>query len=471
MSHANSKQGLSPGWLLILALLFTPATASLGQCQELPSDISLPESSLGETAPLVASEIPIDRSSTDSQIATRLQKILSASKWFSNISVNVSEGIVVMTGSTSASEHRDWAGSIALKTEDVIAVVNKISIQPKSIWDISPIKSTLRDFAREAVQLLPLIAIGSLLLVATLGACKLTIALAGRLLLRKTESTLLRSVLSRAAALPVFLLGIYLILRISGLTKLAVTVLGGTGLLGLILGIAFRDIAENFIASILLSIQHPFKRGDLIFVSGQLGYVQRVTTRGTVLMTLEGNHVQIPNSTIYKEELTNYSANPNIRVDFVVGIGYDSSIAEAQNVALKVLNEHPTVLDSPEPLVLAEDLGASTVNLRIYAWLNGRKHSHWKVKSALIRLTKLAFEDADISMPDEAREVVFPEPIRVLSNGETLEHGQPKPKRRSETSAEPETEAEGGLISETKNIAEQASMSNEFFAREPDLLK
>jgi small conductance mechanosensitive channel len=56
----------------------------------------------------------------------------------------------------------------------------------------------------------------------------------------------------------VFLLGLYIVFQIAGLTRIALTVIGGTGLLGLILGIAFRDITENFLSSIFLSMQNPF---------------------------------------------------------------------------------------------------------------------------------------------------------------------------------------------------------------------
>jgi small-conductance mechanosensitive channel len=58
------------------------------------------------------------------------------------------------------------------------------------------------------------------------------------------------------------------VLRVSGLTRLALTVIGGTGIAGLVLGIAFRDIMENFLASILISMQQPFRASDLIGVAG-----------------------------------------------------------------------------------------------------------------------------------------------------------------------------------------------------------
>lgn len=261
----------------------------------------------------------------------------------------------------------------------------------------------------------------------------------------------------------VFLFGVYIILQVSGLTQLALTVVGGAGLIGLAVGIAFRDITENFLASIFLSMQRPFETGDLIEVTGVTGYVQQLNVRTTILMILDGNLVQIPNATVYKSNLRNFTTNANRREDFVVGIGYDDSINEAQEIARKVLADHPAVLNDPEPSVLADSLGTSTVNLRVYFWLNVREHSWLKVRSSVIRLVKLAFQQHGISMPDEAREVVFPQGIPVtMINGKPGETHDVGPVKR--LSAQPprdeldaaSTKAEGGLSSEAGVIGDQA---------------
>jgi small-conductance mechanosensitive channel len=85
--------------------------------------------------------------------------------------------------------------------------------------------------------------------------------------------------------------------------------IGGTGLIGLVVGIAFRDITENFLASVFLSMQRPFETGDLLEVSGVTGYVQQLNMRTTILMTLDGNLVQIPNANVYKSNLRNFTAS------------------------------------------------------------------------------------------------------------------------------------------------------------------
>jgi small-conductance mechanosensitive channel len=282
---------------------------------------------------------------------------------------------------------------------------------------------------------------------------------AARLFRRRLSNDLLRHVASKAVAIPVFLLGLYLVLQVSGLTRLAVTVLGGTGLVGLVIGFAFRDIAENFLASILISLQHPFAKGDLIEVTGSTGYVRQVNTRSTLLMTLDGNHVQIPNATVYKETIVNFTANPNMRLHFTVGIGYENSIGEAQTIAMAVLRDHPAVLGDPESLVLVDSLGAATVNLSPFFWVDTSKHSQFKVRSAVIRLIKQAFEQAGISMPDEAREVVFPDgvPVHMSKAEEVLR--RPPPTRGEQEGEEEAHSAEGELASEASEICEQADRS------------
>src|SRR5690606_11984013 len=102
------------------------------------------------------------------------------------------------------------------------------------------------------------------------------------------HTDLVRDLAARGAGLMVFTFGVYIALRVAGLTRLAATVLGGTGVFGLVLGIAFRDIAENMLASILLTRQPPFRLRDLVEIAGIEGVVQRLTARATVLMSLDG---------------------------------------------------------------------------------------------------------------------------------------------------------------------------------------
>jgi len=315
---------------------------------------------------------------------------------------------------------------------------------------------------RDIVHSIPFVVFGLLILLASYGLALLTRRAVGSLLRPRIPVSLLRSVIPAASGILVFLLGLYIVLKVSGLTRLALTVVGGTGLVGLVIGIAFRDITENFLASILLSIQRPFRTGDLVEIGGSLGFVQQLNIRTTVLMTLAGNHVQIPNAIVYKSALTNLTSNPNRREDFVVGIGYDVDIAKAQEIALRVLGEHPAVLKEPEPWVLADSFGSATVNLRIYFWLDGGQHSWLKVRSSVIRLVKRAFQQHGIAMPDEAREILFPGGVPVRLVDERTDAHAPVTRAPGPVQVESDAvsvKGEAGLASEAEQIEQQARRS------------
>lgn len=466
--HIASDKGhtLLPGQplRLLCATLLCFAALTLASVAAQPADES-EQQSVPVEAPSAVYEAPgkvdVQPVAQDAAIRQRLTDILETTNWFGTPQVTVQDGIVFLKGTTEQAEFKQWAGELAKNTEGVVAVINQIDVAPTKIWDFAPAFEILNDLARQFVRLLPLIVVALAVIAISWSFARLTVSLLRRWLLGRTLSRLLREVMARAGGVLVMLAGLYLVLRIAGLTQLALTVMGGTGLIGLVVGIAFRDITENFLASLFLSFQQPFREGDLIEVAGVTGYVQRLTSRTTVLMTFEGNQVQVPNATIFKSTIRNFTSNPNRRDDFFVGIGYDDSIPFAQEVALKVLAEHPAVLTEPEPLVLVDSLGASTVNLRVYFWIDGSQHSWLKVKSSLIRLVKRAFQDAEISMPDEAREIVFPHgvPVHVIADEGSPKSTQPVP---AKPSTEPEvvsTQAEAGLQSDAEEISEQARKS------------
>lgn len=453
--------------MLVGCLLFCLLCLVLAQPSALAQDVlpSPPTSQAPPSpdSPKVPKTVDVQPVAQDAQIATRLQNILQATQWFENPEVRVREGVVFLDGQTSKIEYIEWASELASNTQGVVAVVNRIELAERSLWNLTPALVETRALWKKTVQGLPFIGFGLIVLVLSWFIARLASHLTHRLFDRRVTTPLLRNVIARTVSILVFLFGFYIVLQVSGLTRIALTLLGGTGVAGLIIGIAFRDIAENFLASILISVRKPFLTGDLIEVAGYLGIVQQVTTRGTLLMAFDGNHIQIPNATVYKSNIINYTANPNRREDFIVGIGYADAIPVAQEVALRVLRNHPAVLQEPEPWVLVESLGAATVNLRIYFWLDGSQH-HWlKVKSSVIRLIKRAFQQAGISLPDEAREVIFPNgvPIRRLA-AQPEEEKQPKHQRRYGLLTPPaesdlvSTAAEGELHSADQQIQEQA---------------
>ena len=393
----------------------------------------------------------------DADIAERLTRIMRATGWFTAPQVSVRDGVVFLDGTAKTAEYRDWAGNLAQNTQGIVAVVNRVEVEADVGTTFGRAADEVKTIYRRAVQAWPLAMLIVVILLTTWVLAHLVGMVARRFFAGRVPSPLLFNVVVRASTVPVFLLGLYFVLQVAGLTRLALTVLGGTGLIGIIIGFAFRDIAENFLASLLLSVRNPFSGGDLIEVAGHTGIVQNLNTRSTVLLTLDGNHVQIPNATVYKSTIKNYSSIASRRAEFVIGIAYDSSATRAQVLIAGILKEHPAVLDVPEPLVLVDELGAATVNLRVTYWFDSATYSPAKINSALMRLTKNRLLKNGIELPDAAREVIFPKGVplsqfpEVSAAAAVTEREAPS---SEETSAA--TEAEGDLASESTDMRAQS---------------
>lgn len=425
---------------ILLCFLLSLASPSLAQdTLEIEEDVTSTDQA-----------VDVDAEPDDLRVGRRITEILSATGWFEETSVRVDDGIVFLDGLTTSAERKAWARDLAAKTTGVVAVVNRIEVQAEVELTLDPAVREVKALKDNALAALPSIALALVILPLAWFAARLMRRFLNWLLTNDTRSPFVTDLAARAGALPILILGIYLVLQIAGLTKLAVSVVGGAGVLGIVIGFAFRDIAENFLASLLLSVRQPFKRGDFINVADQQGIVHSMNTRSTVLVSPEGNHIQIPNATVFKSIIENLTAVPRRRGTLDVGVGYDAAISDVQEVVGKVLAAQAGVMTEPEPMVLAEGLGASTVNVRVYYWFDGSALSPLKLQSALVRKIKQALTDAGISMPDEAREIIFPEGIPIRGQGEPALPNT-KPVKREAT----ETPNESDLRNDAEDLADQ----------------
>ncbi|WP_156788528.1 mechanosensitive ion channel family protein [Roseobacter sp. CCS2] len=365
--------------------------------------------------------VEVDPSSSDAAIENRISDIMDATTWYSNVSVSVQEGVVFLDGIAETEARKEWARQLAAKTTGVVAVVNRMTVDDAVVWSFDPAINEIERLARQAVALMPLVVLAVLVLPLAWFAARLVSRMAKAALTTRIQSPFLRTVVARAIAFPVLLLGLYIVLQVAGLTQLAISLVGGAGVLGIVLGFAFRDIAENFLSSLILSVRRPFRRGDFVEVVGIAGTVRSMNTRSTIIASVEGNLIHVPNSIIFKSVIENFTSSPERRGEFTVGIGYDAIVAQAQDVIMKGLASHDAVLTDPAPMVLVDELGASTINIKTYFWFDGLEVSPIKLKSALLRMVKSDLTEAGISMPDEAREVIFPEGVNVQTQVEHVD--------------------------------------------------
>jgi small-conductance mechanosensitive channel len=202
---------------------------------------------------------------------------------------------------------------------------------------------------------------------------------------------------------------IMLALRAAGLSGVAGALFGALGASAVILGFAFRDIGENFISGIILAFNRPFEVNDTILVVDHFGKVKSLQFRYTHIKTFDGKDVYIPNSDVLTQPVQNFTADGFIRYDFVVGIAYEDDIEGAKQVIQGVLDRHHLVISDEDHVnfVAEDELAASTVNLKVYFWVNTKdfRSGALKVRGEVIRDIKNAIDANDYNLPADITEI------------------------------------------------------------------
>ncbi len=177
---------------------------------------------------------------------------------------------------------------------------------------------------------------------------------------------------------------------------------------GLAIGLALQGSLANFAGGVLLIIFKPFKIGDLIEAQGVTGVVKEIEIFTTKLTTPDNKLAIIPNGAMGNGNIVNYTAEGKIRVDTMVGIGYDEDIKQAKDVLLEVLTSNPKVLQDPAPSVNVANLGDSSVDLAVRPFC--KPEDYWDVFFATVEGSKLALDKAGIEIP-------YPHGVEIQKEG------------------------------------------------------
>ncbi len=173
------------------------------------------------------------------------------------------------------------------------------------------------------------------------------------------------------------------------------------------IGFAFRDIAQNFLAGILILLRQPFRSGDQIVYKDFEGTVENIETRATMVKTYDGTRVIIPNGEIYTNAVRVNTAYEKRRSEYVVGIGYGDDIRRAQQIMLETVKGVEGVLESPAPEALTVNLGESTIDVKLRWWTEPARLNVVTISSEVLTSVKLALDDAGIDMAFPTQVVLF----------------------------------------------------------------
>ncbi len=232
----------------------------------------------------------------------------------------------------------------------------------------------LKEIYLKTIDQLPEIGIGILVLLAFILASWLIKRTIRKRIKPKSKNPLLAAFMGKVVAFVITLIGFIFFFQIVGLGGIAKHIIAGAGITTFILGFAFKDIGENFLSGIILAFNSPFKIGDLVETQGTIGYVYELNMRVTAVKTLDGKDVFIPNAQIIKSPFSNYTIDGFLRYEMTLGVDYDTDLKKAIQAINTCLAGIDQVLQgNKKPVVVIDELAASTVNIRIYYWIETSK--------------------------------------------------------------------------------------------------
>mgnify|MGYP000123769113 CR=1 FL=1 len=182
------------------------------------------------------------------------------------------------------------------------------------------------------------------------------------------------------------------------------------GAASLAIGLALQGTLSNVASGVMLLIFRPFKVGEFVDIGGHAGTVKALGLFVTEMATGDNVKIIVPNSQIWGSAIKNFSANDTRRVDLVIGISYDDDIDHAVAELNKILDAESRILKDPATAIFVGDLGASSVDLGVRAWV--ASGDYWAVRWGLTKTIKQHFDKNDLNFPYPQQDV------HIISNPE-----------------------------------------------------
>jgi small conductance mechanosensitive channel len=234
---------------------------------------------------------------------------------------------------------------------------------------LQPLMEKLQGWLDGAVAMLPNAVVGAAAMALFVIMARMGRRLAARLGDRLGANTAIVSLMATVVQYGLLALGLLIVLGIVGLQKAVISILAGAGVAGLAVGFAFQDLAANFIAGVVMGFRQPFKIGDLVKTADFLGFVETINLRNTIVRTLDGRRVIVPNRMVFENPLINYHTHGNRRIEFSVGVAYETDLQDATQVAREAVEELDCRAEQTSVEVLADGFGASSIDFLVRYWI------------------------------------------------------------------------------------------------------
>lgn len=198
-------------------------------------------------------------------------------------------------------------------------------------------------------------------------------------------------------------IGVFLAVSAIGMPLNQLTIIVSAFSVGI--GFGLQSIVNNFVSGIVLLFERPVQIGDTVEVNNLLGTINSMGIRSSNIRTFDGAEVIVPNANLISNEVINWTlSDKKRRIEIFSGVAYGSDVHKVKDVLLHILNHHPDIMKDPEPLVLFNDLGESSLDFRLLFWIDN--YDKWIIiKSEVIFKIHDAFNEAGIKIPFPQRDL------------------------------------------------------------------
>lgn len=137
------------------------------------------------------------------------------------------------------------------------------------------------------------------------------------------------------------------------------------------LGFGLQNITQNFVSGLILLLERPMKKGDVVVVDGVYGTVDSISIRATRVMTFDGIALIVPNSKFVSDIVENRSEpTERYRTRIEVHVAYGSNTRDVERILLDIATQHAAILKVPDPVVLFLEFGESALHFQLCVWLD-----------------------------------------------------------------------------------------------------
>lgn len=179
------------------------------------------------------------------------------------------------------------------------------------------------------------------------------------------------------------------------------------GALSVGIGFGMQNVVNNFVSGLILLIERPIKPGDWVVIGSHEGTVKKVNVRSTEIETFQRASVIIPNADLIASPVTNWThKNIQGRIDLAVGVAYGTDVNNVRDILLEIGRSHPDVLQYPEPYVLFQSFGNSSLDFELRCYLKDIGN-YLRVPSDLRFAIDKAFHENNIEIPFPQRVIHF----------------------------------------------------------------